>query len=97
MAFQLGVTLDTVQGMSSKEYTGWIKYFEQRPYGWRDDHRSAIIAQCAYQGKDKLKIDKLFPTLKSFNESNEANINKAKQFVNAIQMKTGTTLINTKD
>ena len=50
--------------MSSKEYFGWLEYFKQRPYGWREDHRSAIIAQTTYQGTKPLKIKDLFPSLK---------------------------------
>ena len=65
MAHQLGVTLDTIYNMSFKEYIGWISYFNQRPYGWREDHRSAIIAQTTYQGTKPLKIKDLFPSLKS--------------------------------
>ena len=50
--------------MSSKEYMGWIEYFKIRPYGWREDHRTAILTQTTYQGKTKLKINDLFPSLK---------------------------------
>jgi hypothetical protein len=59
--------------MSSKEYFGWIKYFEKRPYGWRDDHRSAIIAQTTYQGTKPLRIKDLFPSLKMMEDSNKDN------------------------
>jgi|TARA_R110002124_G_scaffold107742_1_gene260325 hypothetical protein len=57
--------------MSSKEYMGWIKYFDARPYGWREDHRSAIIAQTTYQGNKPLKIKDLFPSLKLLHNSEE--------------------------
>ena len=42
---------------------GWIDYFKQRPQGWKDDHRAAILAQTTYQGKTKLNVNKLFPSL----------------------------------
>ena len=71
MAHQLGVTLDHIYNMSSKEYMGWIKYFETRPYGWRDDHRSAILAQTTYQGTKPLKVKELFPSLNMFSKSEE--------------------------
>jgi len=75
MAHQLGVTLDAIYNMSFKEYIGWISYFNQRPYGWRDDHRSAIIAQTTYQGTKPLKIKDLFPSLKLLeNSSDNQNI-----------------------
>ena len=97
MAHQLGVTLDTIYNMSSKEYMGWIKYFKQRPYGWRDDHRAAILTQTTYQGKDKLNMNNLFPSLKVFSDEDTVKINKAKAFINALQGKTGNKGINTKD
>lgn len=71
--------------MSAKEYFGWIKYFAERPYGWRDDHRAAILTQTTYQGKKKLDIESLFPSLKVFKEGETANINKAKSFLGQIQ------------
>ena len=97
MAHQLGVTLDTIYNMSSKEYMGWIQYFKQRPYGWRDDHRAAILTQVNYQGKQKLDINSVFPSLKVFNDEDKFKINKAKAFINAMQSKTGNNKINTKD
>ena len=85
MAHQLGVTLDTIYNMSNKEYMGWIKYFNQRPYGWRDDHRAAILAQTTYQGTKPLRVNELFPSLKSMKDNNtqknlklEAGFNKLK-------------------
>ena len=97
MAFQLGLTLDQLYEMSSKEYMGWIQYFKQRPFGWRDDHRTAILTQTTYQGKQKLNINELFPSLKVFSEADEAKIRKAKSFIDTLQAKTGNKIINTKD
>jgi hypothetical protein len=57
--------------MSSKEYMGWIKYFGTRPYGWRDDHRSAILAQTTYQGTKPLKVKDLFPSLRIMENNKE--------------------------
>jgi len=71
--------------MPSKEYMGWIKYFESRPYGWREDHRAAVIAQTTYQGNKPIRINDLFPSLKLLQNSNyqkdlklEAGFNKLK-------------------
>jgi len=79
MAYQLGLTLDGILNMSFKEYNGWNKYFQERPYGWRDDHRSAIIAQTTYQGTKPLNVKDLFPSLKLLENSEaiQANKNKA--------------------
>ncbi|MGI9549111.1 MAG: phage tail assembly protein T [Bdellovibrionales bacterium] len=97
MAYNLGVTLDTIYNMSSKEYFGWIKYFKLRPIGWREDHRTAILTQTTYQGKKKLDINNIFPSLKVFSETEEASKNKARAFIDAMQSKTGNKIINTKD
>jgi len=56
--------------MSSKEYMGWIKYFDKRPYGWRDDHRAAILAQTTYQGTKPLKVNDLFPSIRIMANTN---------------------------
>lgn len=71
--------------MSSKEYMGWIKYFNERPYGWREDHRTAILAQTTYQGTKPLRVNELFPSLRMIKNSNtqkdlklEAGFNKLK-------------------
>ena len=50
--------------MSSKEYMGWIQYFKERPFGWREDHRTAILTQTTYQGKKKINVNDYFPSLK---------------------------------
>lgn len=42
---------------------GWIEYFKQRPYGWREDYRASLIAQTTYQGTKPLKVNQLFPSL----------------------------------
>lgn len=55
--------MDTINNMSSKEYMGWIEYFRLRPYGWREDYRTSLIAQTTFQGSKPLKIHQLFPSL----------------------------------
>ena len=42
------------------EYIGWIKYFEKRPIGWREDDRTYKLLQT--QGV-KEKAGSIFPTL----------------------------------
>lgn len=46
--------------MSYEEFTGWCKYFKQRPYGWREDNRTAMLLQA--QGV-KQKPELLFSSL----------------------------------
>ena len=55
--------------MSSKEYMGWIQYFKERPFGWREDHRTAILTQTTYQGKKKINVNDFFPSLKLLTDS----------------------------
>lgn len=85
MAFQLGITLDELYNMSSKEYYGWHQYFQQRPYGWRDDHRSAIIAQTTYQGRKPLNVNDIFPSLKLLQDSDAVKENKNKAGFEALK------------
>lgn len=79
MAYQLGLTLDGIHNMSFTEYNGWHKYFQERPYGWRDDHRSAIIAQTTYTGTKPLNVQDLFPSLKLLQDSDAVQANKNKR------------------
>jgi hypothetical protein len=78
MAFQLGISLRDLHAMPFTEYNGWHKYFQERPYGWRDDHRSAIIAQTTYQGTKPLNVQDIFPSLKLLQNSEAAQVNKNK-------------------
>jgi hypothetical protein len=78
MAFQLGISLRDLHAMPFTEYNGWYKYFQERPYGWRDDHRSAIIAQTTYQGTKPLNVQDIFPSLKLLQNSEAAQVNKNK-------------------
>lgn len=48
------------QEMTYEELKGWFNYFEQRPYGWRDDDRTHKLLQA--QGV-KEKPWKIFHTL----------------------------------
>ena len=45
--------------MSYEEYEGWLKYFEQRPIGWREDLRTSYIMS-AFGAKN---TNKMFPSL----------------------------------
>jgi hypothetical protein len=85
MAFQLGISLRNLHAMPYTEYDGWYKYFEQRPYGWRDDHRSAIIAQTTYQGTKPLNVKELFPSLKLLEDSDAVQANKNKAGFEALK------------
>jgi hypothetical protein len=85
MALQLGISLRDLHAMPFTEYNGWHKYFEQRPYGWRDDHRSAIIAQTTYQGTKPLNVQELFPSLQLLQNSEAAKTNKNKAGFEALK------------
>ena len=87
MAFQLGLTLDQLYDMSSKEYMGWHQYFDKRPNGWQDDHRTALIMQTTYQGSKKVNFNEYFPSLKKIYASNDNTIDKAQAFIASTQAK----------
>lgn len=71
--------------MPSNEYFGWIEYFRQRPYGWREDHRSAVIAQTTYQGRKPLNVNDIFPSLKTLQDSDSVRENKNKAGFEALK------------
>lgn len=51
--------------MPYEEYVGWIAYFERRPIGWREDHRTFQLIQTVrgLAGGDKIKPWDMFPSL----------------------------------
>jgi len=46
--------------MPYEEFLGWIKFFKQRPIGWREDNRTSMLLMA--QGVKK-KPHELFPSL----------------------------------
>jgi hypothetical protein len=62
-----------VLDMPYEEFTGWFKYFNQRPVGWREDNRTAMLLNA--QGVKK-KPHELFSSL--------AAIRKASGFTKGI-------------
>lgn len=96
MAFNLKITMDELYNMSSKEYMGWIEYFNKRPNGWAEDHRTALLLQTTYQGSKPVNFREYFPSLKKAHADNDEKIDKAKAFINFMQSKSNTkTKINT--
>ena len=55
--------------MPYDELTGWIEYFNRRPFGWREDHRTYIIASSF--GGGKLKPEDMFPSLRVIRKESE--------------------------
>lgn len=53
--------------MPYEEFIGWTKYFNQRPYGWREDNRTALLLSA--QGV-KEKAHKIFPSLAALRRNN---------------------------
>ena len=52
--------------MPYEEFQGWMKYFKQRPIGWREDHRTALLLNA--QGVKK-QGHEIFPSLAAINRS----------------------------
>lgn len=42
--------------MTYEEIRGWFNYFDQRPFGWQDDKRAALIMQSFGAKVDPTKI-----------------------------------------
>lgn len=70
--------------MPATEYFGWMKYFEMRPVGWREDYRSSILTQTTYQGKAKLDMDKFYPSL-NIVKNNYKDDNRHHPFVELVK------------
>jgi hypothetical protein len=87
MAFNLKITMDELYNMSSKEYMGWVEYFNKRPAGWQDDHRTALLLQTTYQGSKKVNFSEYFPSLSIVHKGNDQKIQKAKNFLSELQGK----------
>ena len=57
--------------MPQSELAGWGSYFRKRPYGWREDQRTAMLLQAqGYKGKP----EELFQTLKQLKEGIPAEV-----------------------
>lgn len=56
----LGITKSALDRLPYEEVQGWFSYFEQRPYGWRDDDRTYKLMRV--QGCDA-KPARVFPAL----------------------------------
>jgi hypothetical protein len=60
-----------MEEMPQNELLGWAEYFKRRPYGWREDQRTAVLVQAqGYKGKP----EDLFPTLKQLKDGVPAEI-----------------------
>lgn len=70
--------------MSSDEYFGWMKYFELRPPGWKEDHRAAMLVSTTYQGKNKIKPEDYFPALKQMYEVQKKSSQHAQSFIDQL-------------
>jgi hypothetical protein len=56
--------------MPYEEFLGWIKFFNQRPVGWREDNRVSMLLMA--QGVKK-KPHELFSSLASIKKYSNAN------------------------
>jgi hypothetical protein len=56
--------------MPYEEFLGWFKYFNQRPVGWKEDNRTAMLLSA--QGVKK-KPHELFPSLKAVMRSSKGS------------------------
>lgn len=61
--------------MPYSEYVNWLKFFQRRPEGWREDQRAAMIMKSFGV---KQQPQDLFPSLKAIHKSNEPKPDQAK-------------------
>lgn len=73
--------------MPAKEYFGWMQFFNERPVGWREDHRAAMLMSTTYQGKQKIKPEEYFPALKQMHEAQKKTARDAMSFIAQLQSK----------
>ena len=60
-----------MEEMPQSELIGWGDYFRRRPYGWREDQRTAVLLQAqGYKGRP----EDVFSSLKQLKESIPAEI-----------------------
>jgi hypothetical protein len=72
IAFLLGMPVyQILNEMPQSELMGWGDYFTRKPYGWREDQRTAVILQAlGYKGKP----EDVFATLKQLKDGIPAEI-----------------------
>jgi len=57
--------------MPQAELAGWGNYFKRRPYGWREDQRTAVLLQAqGFKGKP----EDVFGTLKQLKDGIPAEV-----------------------
>lgn len=60
-----------MEEMPQSELSKWGQYFKQRPYGWREDQRTAVLLQAqGYKGKP----EDVFNTLKQLKQNIPAEV-----------------------
>lgn len=52
---------ELLERMSFQEYVLWAEYFDQRPYGWREDNRTYNIMRAS--GNVKSSAEDIFPSI----------------------------------
>jgi len=61
--------------MPYEEYENWLRYFEKRPFGWREDLRASYMMS-SFGAKD---TNKMFPSLtEMFNPKDRTAISSLK-------------------
>jgi len=60
LALAIHMSVSDIIEMPYEEYVGWSLYFNKRPLGWREDHRTYLIMSSF--GAD-IKPEDVFPSL----------------------------------
>ena len=72
LAFQLGRRVPEIKSWPYWEIMEWIEFFQRRPVGWREDHRTHYML--AAQGV-KAKPHELFSSLHAIEKDKEEESN----------------------
>jgi hypothetical protein len=62
LAYRLRTFAHVIYELPYDEYQGWLAYFEQYPYEWREDNRTYLMLK-AQGAVEKLKPEQVFKTL----------------------------------
>jgi len=103
LAYRLKIRVcDILNEMSYEEFQGWFEYFELRPIGWQEDHRTSLLMKVFGSTADPNTI---FPSLAALNKGfekqnsgfNTASLKGSKLFSMMLDAKGGDKLEFLKD
>lgn len=74
LALNLGVRVSELRTWPNSEVMDWVEYFDRRPVGWREDHRTHYLLSA--QGV-KAKPHEVFASLRAIEKDKEEVANES--------------------